>query len=205
VRKTISIPEDLDHQCDWRTCRSRHDILDASRKFHRKFLGCVGLLIGCHSIPLRSDRDHDLVAQFGTHAFECECLLFPIDVELYDPSYNINHGSGGTQEWSPKNKQYLKTIIHLEYHEVHMYERIFDSHWDIFHNSHWTSDRLICQLHMHGSRDEGIMIPLIIDYLWHDTHTCSEITESLIKLLGCDRTTSEMRGLSPKIISGDSR
>jgi hypothetical protein len=27
-------------------------ILDASRKFHRKFLGCAGLLIGCHSIPI---------------------------------------------------------------------------------------------------------------------------------------------------------
>jgi hypothetical protein len=42
-----------------------------------------------------------LVALFGTLGFECECLLFPADVELYDPSYNINRASGGTQELSP--------------------------------------------------------------------------------------------------------
>jgi hypothetical protein len=45
VSKTISIPKDLVHRCDWRTCRSRRGILDASRKFHRKILGCAGLLI----------------------------------------------------------------------------------------------------------------------------------------------------------------
>jgi hypothetical protein len=33
VSKTVSIPEDLGHQCDWRTCLSRHGILDASRRF----------------------------------------------------------------------------------------------------------------------------------------------------------------------------
>jgi hypothetical protein len=32
------------------------------------------------------------------------------------------------------------------------------------------------------------MIQLIIDYLWHDTHACSEITEGLIKLLGANQT-----------------
>jgi hypothetical protein len=51
VSKTISIPEDLGHRCDWRTCHSRHGILDASRKFHRKNLDFARLLIGCHSIP----------------------------------------------------------------------------------------------------------------------------------------------------------
>jgi hypothetical protein len=40
---------------------------------------------------------------------------------------------------------------------------------------------------MDRSRDEGIMIQLIIDYLWHDAHACSEITESLIKLLGANQ------------------
>jgi hypothetical protein len=50
VSKTVSIPEDLGHRHDWRTCRSRRGILDASRKFGRKILGCAGLLIGCHSI-----------------------------------------------------------------------------------------------------------------------------------------------------------
>jgi hypothetical protein len=52
VSRTISIPEDLGRWCDWRTCRSRRGILDASRKFCRKILDCAGLLIGCHSIPL---------------------------------------------------------------------------------------------------------------------------------------------------------
>jgi hypothetical protein len=188
ISKTVSIPVDLGHRCNWRTCRSRCGILDTSRKFHRKILDCVGLLIECHSIPLRLDHDHDLVTLFGTLGFECECLLFPADVELYDPNYNINHGSGGTQEWPPKNEWYLMTGIHLEYHEVHRYERIPDSHWDVFRNSYWTMDQLIRQLQMHGSREQGIMIQLIIDYLWHDAHACSEITESLIKLMGANQT-----------------
>jgi hypothetical protein len=59
-------------------------------------LGCAGFLIGCHSIPFRSNRDYDLDALFGTLGFECECLLFLSDVELYDPSCNINRVSGGT-------------------------------------------------------------------------------------------------------------
>jgi hypothetical protein len=96
VSKAISIHEDLGHCCNWRTCHSKCGILDVSRRLHRKILGCVGLLIGRHSIPLQSDRDHDLVAQLGTLGFECECLLFLIDVELYDPSCNINRGSGST-------------------------------------------------------------------------------------------------------------
>jgi hypothetical protein len=45
VRKTISIPKDLGHRCDWRTCHSRRGILDASRKFHRKILDYARLLI----------------------------------------------------------------------------------------------------------------------------------------------------------------
>jgi hypothetical protein len=136
MSKTVSIPEDLGHRCNWRTCHSRCGIVDALRKFHRKILGCVGLLIGCRSIPLRSDRDHDLIALFGTLGFECDCLLFSADVELYDPSCNINGGSSGTQEWPPKNERYLTTDIHIEYHEVHRYKRIPDFHRDIFRNSH---------------------------------------------------------------------
>jgi hypothetical protein len=80
------------------------------------------------------------------------------------------------------------TDIHLEYHKVYRYKRIPYSHWDILCNSHWTPDRLICQLQMHGSRDQGSMIQLIIDYLWHNAHACSEITESLIKLLSANQT-----------------
>jgi hypothetical protein len=158
-----------------------------SRKLCRKILGCAGRLIGCRSIPLQSDHDHDLVALFGTLGFECGCPLFPANVELDDPSCNINRGSGGTQEWPPKNKWYLTTDIHFEYHKVHMHERIPDSHRDIFCDSHWTLDRLICQLQMQGSGDQGIMIQLIIDYLWYDAHTCSVISECLIKLLATNQ------------------
>jgi hypothetical protein len=50
ISKTVSIPEDLGHWCDWRTCRSRRGILDALRKFRRKIISCARLLIGCHSI-----------------------------------------------------------------------------------------------------------------------------------------------------------
>jgi hypothetical protein len=115
VSKTVSIPEDLDHRCHWRTCHSRCGIFDAMKKFHRKILGCARLLIRCHSIFLQSDRDHELVALLGTLGFECECLLFPTNDELYDPSCNINCGSGSTQEWPPKNERYLTIDIHLEY------------------------------------------------------------------------------------------
>jgi hypothetical protein len=45
MSKTVSTPEDLAHRQDWRTCRSRHGILDVSRKFWQKILGCAGLLI----------------------------------------------------------------------------------------------------------------------------------------------------------------
>jgi hypothetical protein len=69
-----------------------------------------------------------LVALFGTLGFECECRLFLADVELYDPSCNINRGSSGTQEWPPKNEWHLMTNIYFKYHEVHRHERILDSH-----------------------------------------------------------------------------
>jgi hypothetical protein len=45
VSKTVSVPEDLGHQHDWRTCCSRCGILDTLRKFHRKILDYAGLLI----------------------------------------------------------------------------------------------------------------------------------------------------------------
>jgi hypothetical protein len=51
VSKTVSIPEDFGHRHDWRSCHSRRGILDASRKFWQKIIGCTGLLIRCHSIP----------------------------------------------------------------------------------------------------------------------------------------------------------
>jgi hypothetical protein len=129
-----------------------------------------------------------LVALFYTLGFESGCLIFPTDVELDDPSCNSNRGSGGTQEWPPKDEWYLTTDIHFEYHEVHSHKRIPHSHQDIFCDSHWTLDRLIHQPQMQGSSDQGIMIELTIDYLWYDAHACSVISDSLIKLLGDKQT-----------------
>jgi hypothetical protein len=115
MRKTVSISEDLGHQCDWRTCRSRRGILDASRKLCRKILGCVGLLIGCHSIlrpsvsRLRvtshvlwqnlyasySSRARELVNSNLVAAHEVlrvvdELLIKPINFDVDDPSRLIN-------------------------------------------------------------------------------------------------------------------
>jgi hypothetical protein len=77
MRKNVSIPLKINLPVRLRSCRNRGGILDTSRKFLRKILGFAGLLIGCHSIPLQSERDHDLVALFDTLGFECGCLLFP--------------------------------------------------------------------------------------------------------------------------------
>jgi hypothetical protein len=99
-----------------------------SRNFCRKILGCAGLLIRCHNIPLWSNHDHDLVALFGTLGFEYELLLFPTDVELYDPSCNINRGSGGTQDGCLSSDTAHSWEAILKYHEVHKHERIPDSH-----------------------------------------------------------------------------
>jgi hypothetical protein len=67
VSKTVSIPEDLSHRCDWRTCRSRHCILDTSRKFHRKILGCVGLLIPTDSSQRSFCRFWSLFLEHGEY------------------------------------------------------------------------------------------------------------------------------------------
>jgi hypothetical protein len=65
-----------------------------------------------------------LVAIFGTLGFECECLLFPADVELYDPSCNINRGFGGTQDGCLllDTAHFWEAI--LEYHKVHGTKKI---------------------------------------------------------------------------------
>jgi hypothetical protein len=115
VSKTISIPEDFGHRCDWRTCRITCGILDASRKFRRKILHCAGLLIECHSIPQPSvlrlrvtfhvlwqhlhasypSRAHKLVGSNLVAAREVlgvvdELLMNPVNFHVDDPSLLIN-------------------------------------------------------------------------------------------------------------------
>jgi hypothetical protein len=45
-------------------------------------------------------------------------------------------------------------------------------------------------MQMLGSRNQGIMIQLIVDYHWYDAHACSVISESLIKLLGANQVNT---------------
>ena len=115
VSKTVSIPEDLGRWCDWRTCCSRHGILDAWRKFRRKILGYAGLLIGYHSIlwpsilRLRATShvlwqnlhasypsqacesvDLNLTAAYVVLAVVDELLMNPVNFLVDDPSHLIN-------------------------------------------------------------------------------------------------------------------
>jgi hypothetical protein len=115
MSKTISIPIDFGHQCDWRTCCSRRGTLDASRKFCRKFLHCAGLLIGCHSItrpsisrlrvtfhvlwqhihasyPSQAHKlvDLNLAATHEVLGVVDELLMNPINFHVDDPSLLIN-------------------------------------------------------------------------------------------------------------------
>jgi hypothetical protein len=54
VSKTLSISEDLDCRCDWRTCHSWCGILDTPSGFRWEILSYTGLLVGCHGILLGS-------------------------------------------------------------------------------------------------------------------------------------------------------
>jgi hypothetical protein len=107
VSKTISVPEDLGHRFDWRTCRSRRDILEASRKFCRKILSCARLLIGCHSIPwpslvlwqnlhasypsrARESVDLNVAAACEVLGVVDELLMNPVNIHVDDPSHLIN-------------------------------------------------------------------------------------------------------------------
>jgi hypothetical protein len=115
MSKTVSIPKDLGHRRDWRTYRSRRGILDASRRFWRKILGCARLLIGSHSIPRPSvsqlratshvlwqhlhasypSRARELVNSNLAAAHEVlrvvdKLLMNPINFHVDDPSLLIN-------------------------------------------------------------------------------------------------------------------
>jgi hypothetical protein len=101
VSKTVSIPQDLGHRCDWRTCRSRRGILDTSRKFHRKILRCAGLLFRFHNIlwPYVSRLKvtshvlwQNLHASYPSRAYESvdELLMNPVNFHVDDPSRLIN-------------------------------------------------------------------------------------------------------------------
>jgi hypothetical protein len=115
MSKTVSIAEDLSHQCYWRTCRSKCDILDASRKFCRKILGCAGLLIGCYSIlrpsvsrlgatshvlwhdpytsypsRARESMDSNLAAAHEVLVVVDELFMNPANFHVDDPSHLIN-------------------------------------------------------------------------------------------------------------------
>jgi hypothetical protein len=126
VSKTVSIPDDLSHRCDCKTCCNRRGILDVLRKFHRKILGYAGLLIGCHSILLPSisrlrATSHvlwqDLYAYYPSQAHDSvdsnlaaprkvlgvvdELLMNLVNFHVDDPSHLINGRSDQLQEGLP--------------------------------------------------------------------------------------------------------
>jgi hypothetical protein len=126
VSKTVSIPKDLGHRCDWRCYHSRRGILDVSRKFHRRIRDCAGLLIGCHSIPrpfvlrLRMTShvlwqhlgasypsqahelvDSNLVAAREVLGVVDELLMNPVNFHVDDPSLLIYGCSDSLQEGLP--------------------------------------------------------------------------------------------------------
>jgi hypothetical protein len=77
VSKTIFIPEELGHRYDWRTCRNRRGILDASREFRRKIIGYAGLLILTDSSQRSFNRFGSLFlkhSEDGTHTLLNMCL-----------------------------------------------------------------------------------------------------------------------------------
>jgi hypothetical protein len=111
VSKTVSIPEDLGHRCDWRTCRSRRGILDALRKI----LGRAGILIECQSISwpsvsrlrvtshvlwqhlhaphhcrARVSVDSNLAIACEVLGVVDELLMNPVNFHVDDPSLLIN-------------------------------------------------------------------------------------------------------------------
>jgi hypothetical protein len=126
VSKIVSIPEDLGRWCDWRTCCSRRGILDASRKFCWKILGCAGLLIGCPSIlrpsvlwlratfhvlwqhlhasyPSRAHKlvESNLATTLKVLGVVDELLINPVNFHVDDPSRLINGRSDWLQEGLP--------------------------------------------------------------------------------------------------------
>jgi hypothetical protein len=56
VSKTVSIPEDLDRRCNWRTCCSICGILDALKKIWQKILSCAGLPILTNTFQISFSR-----------------------------------------------------------------------------------------------------------------------------------------------------
>jgi hypothetical protein len=113
--KKISILEDLGHQRYWRTCCIRRGILEALRKFRQKIIGCVRLLIGCHSIlqhsisrlrvtshvlwqrlhasypsQVRVSMDSNLAATREVLGVVDELLMNPVNFDVDDPSLSIN-------------------------------------------------------------------------------------------------------------------
>jgi hypothetical protein len=69
VSKTVSIPEDLGCQCDWRTCHSSCGIIDAPCGFRWEIFSCTGLLVGCLGIS-RTDSTQRSSSRFWSRSLE---------------------------------------------------------------------------------------------------------------------------------------
>jgi hypothetical protein len=132
--------------------------LTHQKKFVEEFLAALGFLSG--AIAFLSGMVMTMTWLYFSVPL---CLNVDVSSFLLILSFMILAATSIMATMVLKNEQYLTTDIHSEYHEVHRHERIPNSHRDIFHDSHRTPDQLIHELQMHGSRDQGIMIHLIID------------------------------------------
>ena len=64
--------------------------------------------------------------QFLPFVLEPEFHVLSHDEEANLSSSNINHCSGNSQKWSPKNERYPQISFHMENHKIRDDESIFD-------------------------------------------------------------------------------
>ena len=122
-----------------------------------------------------------MVALFDLQ-FEGELLLLAIDVELDLSGPDINMGVCCAQEWLAQDERRLGVDFHVEYDEVDGNKEIPNFHRDILCYSRGIADCLIRLLQTHGSRGKCMMVKFIVNYLWHDTDACSQVTEGVQKV-----------------------
>jgi hypothetical protein len=206
VSKIVSIPEYLGHRCDWRTCRSRRGILDASRKFHRRIFYCAWLLIGCHSIlcpsvsrlrvtshvlwqhlhasypsRTRGSVDSNLAAAREVLRVVDEPLMNLVNFHVDDPSL-INGRSNWLQEGHPKDDGGLLMRIHIYNHEINHGWRILELKQHILCDPVGLHYSGVCQSQLMRGRDQWVLILAVMDHLGQGVHASFVIAERMMDL-----------------------
>jgi hypothetical protein len=186
VSKIASIPEDLGHRCDWRTCHSRR--------------GCARLLIGSHSIlrPFVSwltVTSHmlwqDLYSSYPSRAHESvdsnlaaarevlgvvdELQMNPVNFHVDDPSRLINDRFDWLQEGLSLDDGGLLMRIHVHDHEINQGRRILELNEHILCYPVGLHHNGVYQSQLMRGRDQWVLIQAVIDHLGQDVHTSSPI------------------------------